>query len=173
MNKKQAAKFLRVSTRAIERYVAKGKLPVRYTKDKTGRQVAIFEEAQVKKIKTELETLAHPQPAPKTPTDAKTHPAAGNGNGKVALRGGQRPAPPSVTPFADALAASLQKHLGHPQLVPIPDKLTLSLSEASGLSGFSRDFLRKAITAGTLGAAKRGKGWNIKREDLESYIKQL
>ena len=171
MNKKQAAKFLGVSTRAIERYVAKGKLPVRYTKDKTGRQVAVFEEAQVKKIKRELETLAHSQPAPKAPTDAKTHPAAGNG--KVALRGAQLPAPASVTAFADALAASLQKHLGHPQLVPIPDKLTLSLSEASGLSGFSRDFLRKAITAGTLSAAKRGKGWNIKRDDLDSYVKNL
>src|SRR5437773_3551568 len=157
MNKKQAAKFLRVSTRAIERYVAKGKLPVRYTKDNAGRQVALFEEAQVKKIKTELEALAHPQPAPKIPTDGKTHPATANSNGKVALRAAQLPAPASVTAFADALAASLQKHLGHPQLVPIPDKLTLSLSEASGLSGFSRDFLRKAITAGTLSAAKRGK----------------
>jgi hypothetical protein len=75
MNKKQAAKFLRVSTRAIERYVAKGKLPVRYTKDKTGRQVAVFDESQVKKITTELETLAHSQTTPKTPTDGKTNPA--------------------------------------------------------------------------------------------------
>jgi len=134
MNKKQAAKFLRVSTRAIERYVAKGKLPVRYTKDKTGRQVAVFEEAQVKKIKRELETLAHSQPAPKAPTDAKTHPAAGNG--KVALRGAQLPAPASVTAFADALAASLQKHLGPPPACSDPRQAYAVAVGGVGAVGF-------------------------------------
>src|SRR5437899_805749 len=106
MNKKQAAKFLRVSTRAIERYVAKNQLPVRYTKDKTGRKVALFEEPHLEKLKTQMEQLTRPQPTP-----AKTSPAPTNG--KVALRAGHVPTPVSVTAFADALAASLQKHLGH------------------------------------------------------------
>jgi len=172
MNKKQAAKFLRVSTRAIERYVAKGKLPIRYTRDKTGRQVAVFDENHVKKIKSELENLTGEQLTRKT-ADGPASTTPQNGNGKLATRAAQLPTPTAMAAFADTLAASLQKHLQPSDLVPIADRLTLSLSEASGLSGFSKDFLRQAIKAGGLSAAKRGRGWNIKRDDLDDYVKRL
>jgi excisionase family DNA binding protein len=49
----------------------------------------------------------------------------------------------------------------------------LSLSDASYLSGLSRGFLRDAIKAKRLKAAKRGRGWNIKRIDLDIYIRKL
>jgi predicted site-specific integrase-resolvase len=42
MNKKEAAEFLGVSTRAIERYAAKGKIGVAYSKNKTGQSLAEF-----------------------------------------------------------------------------------------------------------------------------------
>ena len=41
MNKKEAAEYLDLSTRAIERAVARGKLSVKYKKDKHGH-VALF-----------------------------------------------------------------------------------------------------------------------------------
>jgi len=57
--------------------------------------------------------------------------------------------------------------------VAVADKLTLTLQEASSLSGFSRGWLIEAIKSRRLKAAKRGRGWNIKRSDLDSYVRKL
>src|SRR5207302_10110789 len=57
--------------------------------------------------------------------------------------------------------------------VPISERLTLTLDQASSLSGLSRGLLREAIHARRLKAAKRGRGWNIKRADLDVYMKKL
>ncbi|MEM6400732.1 MAG: helix-turn-helix domain-containing protein, partial [Cyanobacteria bacterium P01_D01_bin.116] len=46
MNKKQAAEFLGVSVRALERYVQQGKLTVRYEKGKT-RPTANFDQTEL------------------------------------------------------------------------------------------------------------------------------
>jgi excisionase family DNA binding protein len=57
----------------------------------------------------------------------------------------------------------------------LTDKLTLSLTEASLLAGFSRESLREAIGAGKLKAkiVKGRRGWTIKREDLDAYVRKL
>jgi excisionase family DNA binding protein len=52
-------------------------------------------------------------------------------------------------------------------------KLTLSLVEAAQLSGLSRGHLRFAIAEKKLKARIIGRGWRVKREDLEAYIKKL
>lgn len=62
--------------------------------------------------------------------------------------------------------------LGRSQ-VGVADKLTLSLVEASQLSGLSRGHLRQAIEAKKLRARIIGRGWRVKREDLEAYVKKL
>ena len=61
------------------------------------------------------------------------------------------------------------------QFVPLSDKLTLSVAEAARLTGFSPDSLREAINAGRLEAkiVKGRRGWTIKREDLDAYVKRL
>lgn len=46
MNKKQAAEYLGVSVRALERYVQQGKLSVRYEKGKT-RPTANFNQGKL------------------------------------------------------------------------------------------------------------------------------
>lgn len=53
MNKKEAAKFLGVSVRALERYVQQGRISVRYEKGKT-RPTANFDPAELEIFKTEL-----------------------------------------------------------------------------------------------------------------------
>jgi excisionase family DNA binding protein len=58
--------------------------------------------------------------------------------------------------------------------VPIEKKLLLTLPEAAGYSGLSEAKLNDAIRAGKLSARKNlGKGYRIKRSDLESYVKSL
>jgi len=57
--------------------------------------------------------------------------------------------------------------------VRLTDKLTLTLTEATLLSGLSRGYLRQAIHAGKLKARIIGKGWRVKRADLDSYVKKL
>ncbi|MDF5718102.1 MAG: helix-turn-helix domain-containing protein [Rhizonema sp. NSF051] len=59
------------------------------------------------------------------------------------------------------------------QTVPIADKLLLTLPEAQALTGLSREFLREAISNGTLKAAVIGRSWRIKRSDLEEYVAGL
>ena len=52
----------------------------------------------------------------------------------------------------------------------LADKLTLSLTEAALLSGLSRGHLREAIGEGKLKAKIIGRGWKLRRADLEKYI---
>ncbi len=57
--------------------------------------------------------------------------------------------------------------------IPVADKLTLSLVEASQLSGLSRGHLREAIEAKKLKARIIGRGWRVKRDDLDLYVRKL
>ena len=59
---------------------------------------------------------------------------------------------------------------------PITDlavKLTLTLKETSRLSGLSQRFLLDTIHSKRLKAANQGRGWNIKRDDLNTYVNTL
>ncbi len=52
-------------------------------------------------------------------------------------------------------------------------KLLLTLAEAQVLTGLSRSTLRAAIDDGDLKARQIGRGFKIKREELERWIKKL
>ncbi len=53
MNKAEAAAYLIVSTRAVERYTAKGKLTPIYEKGRTGL-APIYDKAQLDELKAEM-----------------------------------------------------------------------------------------------------------------------
>ncbi len=173
MNKQQAAKFLGVSTRAIARYVAKGKLPVTYEKGKTGMQ-AVFDPGELKKLKKEMNEPVH-------------SPAVVTAGAETALT--TRAKSGAVTPVGlidtldklaatwDRMSAVMEDQTNHEpaQLPPseLTHQLTLNIADAAVLSGLTRHFLIEAIHEGKLKAEKRGRGWNIKRSDLDAYIKKL
>jgi excisionase family DNA binding protein len=173
MNKKEAADFLGVSTRAIERYAAKGKIGVSYTKNQTGQALAEFNDEDLSRLKAEMDQAPYPRrPAVENrPADIPDNHDNGNSRGNQALM------PRNLIDFAELLSIRVGKQILEAQNnhrpVAISDKLTLSLSDASYLSGLSRGFLRDAIKARKLKAAKRGRGWNIKRLDLDGYVKKL
>ena len=60
-----------------------------------------------------------------------------------------------------------------PAIADLAHKLMLTLSEAAALSNLSRNHLRQAIKRGTLKAQKIGRGWRIKRADLDAYVSAL
>jgi excisionase family DNA binding protein len=49
----------------------------------------------------------------------------------------------------------------------------LTLQEAAALSNLSRAHLRQAIRCGKLKAKIIGRGWRIKRADLDTYVRAL
>jgi|SRR5215216_3473500 len=168
MNKREAAEFLGVSVRAIERLTAKNKLRPAYKQGKHGLE-AVYEETELERLKFEREQLSYPEHSPTSDTPGALTPTTMTAlveTGSTVVIGVR-----GLIEELHSLSQALKPN-GHP-VVSLADKLTLSLAEASALSGLSRSFLTGAIHERKLKAAKRGRGWNIKRADLEAYIRKL
>jgi helix-turn-helix protein len=158
MNKREAAEFLNLSTRAVERAVARGKLGVRYKKNKHG-YVALFNPSELRRYKSGLEV-----PLPRRPFVEPVTPTTPTTPDKQS---------PLMLGSAVTLSDSLNERGGSGPVVPLADKLTLSLSEASSLSGLSQEFLLQSIRKDKLKAFKHKKFWRIKRADLDSFVREL
>jgi hypothetical protein len=148
-----------------------------YIHGKTGRE-GVYDPAEVERLKAELE--------------AERETVIGK---PPALIQQQRNAPPVASATNDErllmmaarMAQEMMKHL--PALLPpapngeapptdslsIADKLTLGVADASRLSGLSKESLRTAINAGKLKAkiVAGRRGWTIKRDDLDLYVRKL
>lgn len=127
----------------------------------------VFDEGELQRLKEELDDFL-PQ----------TWPATTN--------------PPAVTPETQSLTPAQLSDLGErliaaltalrplqlpakpaPSIADLAHKLMLTLAEAAALSNLSRNHLRQAIKTGTLKAQKIGRGWRIKRTDLDAYVSAL
>jgi excisionase family DNA binding protein len=162
MNKEEVANYLGVSVRAVERYTKDGKLTVAaYEKQSRGGQKAIYDQVQVELLKIEMSQ-------PKA-MEMKEKQSDSSLVGVVSEKD------------KNLLIAQTDRFMGIFERIEsklnnqtsLGDKLTLSLAEAAQLAGLSKGYLKKAIDGGELKAAKRGKGWNIKRSDLEEWVKGL
>jgi excisionase family DNA binding protein len=78
----------------------------------------------------------------------------------------------TVDKLASIIESLLSKGDNRPA-VAIADKLILTIAEVQMLTGLSKELLRDAITAGELKAKVIGKGWRVKRSDLQEYIDKL
>ena len=189
MNKQQAADFLGISPRTLERAVKKSSVAARYEKGKTS-DVLVFDEAELQRYKAEQEAPTHlptveraseaatsngaPTNRMETPTNfansdnglatfGELSSESANGMGLALLQALSQLQP-------GAVAASQESG---PPLTPPSQKLLLSLAEAQSYSGLSRANLMDAIHDEKLRAQKIGRGWKIKRRDLESYVEGL
>jgi len=152
ITKRQAAELLGVSLRAVNRYAAAGKLSTTYRKNAHGWTEAIFNAAELEALKKQLEA---PQPIQRQ---------------EKALT--LRDADKGVAVVLERLSEALETLKKRPA-VPIEAQLTLSLRDAARLSGLTKGYLLKAIKKRKLKAAKRGRGWNIKRGDLKRWVAKL
>lgn len=155
MNKKEAAETLGKSPRTIAEYVSSGRLKCIYINGKNGQE-ASFDEADVRKLKEEIDTPSH-----------RAVVVAPGGETALAIRG------ESQERFLNALETVFAKQANaEPLLTELDVKPILKLSEAQRLTGIPRSILMDAIRAGKLAAddKKWGRGWRMKRADLDAFI---
>jgi excisionase family DNA binding protein len=170
MTIKEAAEYLGVSVKTLERRIALGDISVAYVPGTTGKQRTFdrteldrFKQAEAEKM-VATTYVARPRVAPvvsDAPAPAMLQ-RLERGNNSGAL--------------LELVAAIEQARAQVPPALTVSDlahKLTLSLVEAAQLSGLSRGHLREAITEKKLKARIIGRGWKIKRDDLDLYVKKL
>ncbi len=157
MNKEQAAKFLGISVRTLQRHVQRGEIAVAYVRGKRGDE-ATFDETELARFKTTLE-----RPAYVTRATGDSIPGAPSQAIARRIDAGS---------LAEYLSAILEQRR-EPPAVAISDKLMLTLAEAAQLAGLSRDHLRAAISEEKLKGRIIGRGFKVKRDDLEAYVRKL
>lgn len=197
MNKQEAAQFLDVSVRALERYTADNRIAARYEKGKT-RSVLVYDESELERFKAELESATH-RPAIQKSAPGRAgadwtveanspniaNPASGLASfGDVApgavpgalADGAMVPAFMSLLQAVADVAPALEKLTAQNEKrgeTPVEAKLLLTLDEAHSLTGLSRATLKSAIDGGQLKARIVGRAWRIKRRDLDSFIEDF
>ena len=156
-SKKQAAEFLGVSTRAIERAVRRGHLPAQYRPGKHGR-MAWFAPEDLSRYRNFQQVRA-----PLGFTSAVLEPKRQSG---ITIG--------TITPLA-ALETELnpagRKQSVNP--VPLNQRLMLSIADAALLSGLPRNFLLESIQSEKLKGVKIGRSVLVKRLDLETFVARL
>jgi len=175
LSKKEAAEYLKVSERAIARYAQQGKLSVKYVDGKNGK-VAEYSIEELDLLKSDKNTdVYRPTAEPMTTLD-KENPDPCQGLSMVDK------GLPSISELSsqekliqafETIASSLNNQKQINDLNICEKKLLLTLEEVKLLTGLSKELLRTAIKEGKLKAKIIGKGWRIKRKDLEQYIDSL
>jgi excisionase family DNA binding protein len=180
MNKTAAAKRLNISVRSLQRAVQAGKLTVTYKRGKHGKQEAVFNADDVSRYKGELksETVKPALTPPEQPTQALERIAdriesiattRDTGMARSVIEG----LAAMHLHVASELNASISRAEAAQATSLASGKLLLSLHDARALTGLSAQFLRAAIKDGKLKSRIIGKGYKIKRADLDAYIKKL
>jgi predicted transcriptional regulator len=162
MNKKEVAAFLGISTRLVEKYASEGRLgEITYVRGKTGKQAEYNQEA-VQKLKTALES-------PDTSL-ATTTPDA-----RLFVAQLVEAITTREQANIEAIRGLLSRNTEEPRSasIRVSEKLLLNLNDCRLLTGLSDANLRDAIKAGTLKAKIIGRGWKVKRQDLDEFINNL
>ncbi len=146
MNKKDTSELLGVSTRLVEKYASEGRLgEVTYVRGKTGKQ-ADYDREAVEKLKQVLES-------PDTAIATKT--------------------PDARLIVASLVEAMVSREESRSASIRVSEKLLLTVSDCRLLTGLSEQSLREAIHDERLKAKIIGRGYKVKKADLDSFIENL
>jgi hypothetical protein len=183
-DKDQAAKFLGVSVRTLQRRMSANAIAFTTRRTKTGDEV-VFTADELKRHKrefTEVKAIVSPSVSP-TSESVTPRPDDAPSGDQVSLAVLQS-APLEMwkaapADFWKALAKGITR-TSNPARVQkttaeLAHKLLLSIPEAARLSGIPIDKLRAAVNSGELATVSgigRGLG-KIKRSDLDLFIKKL
>jgi len=147
MNKKEVAELLSVSTRVVEKYASEGRLgEVTYVRGKTGKQ-AEYDRKAVEKLKRILESPDTALTTTRSP-DARLF-------------------------VAQLVEAMTNREEPRSASIRVSEKLLLNLNDCRLLTGLSDAKLRDAIKSGKLKGKIIGRGWKVKRQDLNKFINDL
>lgn len=151
MNKIEAAKELNISVRSLQRLAQDEVLKVVYQRGKSGKQEAVFDAEQIAKYKLERDK----------PTDKLA---------TLPTYDKKQLARNDTQEFLELLrnAVTVQK-----PIVPIADKVLLTVNDCRLLTGLSEKTIRDAIKSKKLKSRDIGRGLKVKRLDLDSFIENL
>lgn len=175
MDKKQAAAFLSVTVRSLQRYTAQGKISARYRKTKGGEE-ADYDEQELTLLKATLtgESMVRPAVAPATLADELRDVVTPQLVGSLNEFGGR------LIEAIDALRCPVQPALlsAAPEVepqprVPVESKIMLTVAEAAQLASLSPSFVMKEIKQGKLKGKIVGRGYKVKRADMDAYVRKL
>jgi hypothetical protein len=181
MTKTEAAEYLGMSERSLERHTKDNKIGVRYERGKT-KPVPFYDAGELDRFKAELETPVH------RPAVEKMPPGSDNGANVSAESGAIQLARPEeflqvIESVINATAREVAKAIATgadngaskrqtPNTLP-ENKLLLSLDEAAALTGLSAARLRLAIGEEKLVARKVGRAWKMRRGDVERFVDSI
>lgn len=182
LDKKQAAEYLGVTTRTLERHTKEGKISVRYEPSPNG-EIALFDPEELAAFKegkeiTRIKPAIEPeQPEPK----AQQNQLARAPQTSTELLNPQQPESNfGIAAFIAPLGAlfgnltrAIDNHGSRISTTELRSKLLLTLDEAQAITGLSRDLLIDAMKNGELPSKIMGKAYRIKTQDLERYIADL
>lgn len=162
MNKQQAAEFLQVSEKTVERAVKSNQLAAIYVKGKHG-QTPVFEQAELERYKAERDAILHAPIIEQTAEQTALAPVQSLLQTTRDTPGDSRQT--DVAGFADALADALSR-----RAAPL-----LTFRQASLAFNVSQKFLNDSIESGQLKAHKIGAGGAsvLKRSDVQALIESL
>jgi excisionase family DNA binding protein len=170
MNKEQAAEYLGITVRTLQRHMAANRISFRGGRD-TGKE-ATFTVADLDRFKADQGALTATVSPVVSPLSESVSPAP-----QQALQAFLQPQDTALGERLVRVLEGLQSHqsANHtaPSISDIAQKIMLTLPEAALLTSLSRNHLRQAIEEKKLRARIIGRGWRVKREDLEVYVKKL
>jgi excisionase family DNA binding protein len=158
MNSQQAAKKLKVSVRSLQRLAHRHSLTVTYQRGKSGKQEASYNPDEIERLKEELAT---PTVTIKEQTALATIPDASRQTVVAPER------------FAALIEALTAKHDNTPTITDLSNKFLLTLADAQKLTSLSRETLIDAYHTGKLKLIVIGRGYKVKRADLQKFIDKL
>jgi excisionase family DNA binding protein len=162
MNKEQAAEFLGISVRTLQRHVQDGNLHSTQIKvEKSGqlRFETVFDDEDVKQFKAKP-----PEKRPRAVTGMTVTTPQAVASVMSAL---------PVTSGAPVASDGFQRLLTAIEAQSIGQKVLLTLKDCRALTGLSDDYLRDAIHKGKLKGKIIGRGYKVKRSDLDAFINKL
>jgi excisionase family DNA binding protein len=164
MKKFDAAKFLDISEKTLERLVKNGEISSKLEKGKT-RDVVVFDDEELKAFKEKRESSKH-RPAFSSSNDS----SAQDSLSLITTKADNTDRQTQTLEFLEVLrnTLTLQK-----SVVPIADKILLTVNDCRLLTGLSEQNLRDAIHDGKLNARVIGRGYKVKRKDLDAFVESL
>jgi excisionase family DNA binding protein len=168
LDKKQAAEYLGISTRTLERWVKDGKIRVRYEL-KNNAETAIYDIEELDLIREEKQIVRV-----KPSSSDITIDTIPDSSDIIQIAPGGFLSP--LRDLIERLVAAIENLRGQDaKTTPasLRGKLLLTLPDAQILTGLSRDILMTAIKNNELPAKIMGKAYRIKTQDLIEYIANL
>jgi hypothetical protein len=166
MRKGDAAKFLDISEKTLERLVKNGELSSKLEKGKT-RDIVVFDDEELEAYKEKREAAKH---RPAFSTDDSP---AQNSLSLIPTKADNLDRQNQTLSFAPIITA-LESLAEAQKMVFLQNKPMLSLRDSALVSGLSVTFLEKAVKDGRLKTFAGLRGSKvIRRMDLENLINEL